>query len=50
MFALLLQCKLYQVSQVTFASGMRRVPIYVHETVDGCPIQPGATLQRVCAT
>jgi len=32
---------------VTFAPGLRRVPIYVHETVDGCPIQPGATFQRV---
>lgn len=42
-----IKCKLYQVSQLSFATGERRAPLYCMETTEGCPIPPGATLQRV---
>lgn len=38
---------MYQASQLSFSSGIRRAPIYCMETTEGCPIQPGASLQRV---
>lgn len=41
-----IKCKLYQVSQLSFATGERRAPLYCMETTEGCPIPPGATLQR----
>lgn len=42
-----IKCKLYQVSQLSFASGERRAPLHCLETTEGCPIPPGATFQRV---
>lgn len=42
-----IKCKLYQVSQLSFTTGERRAPLYCLETTEGCPIPPGATLQRV---
>lgn len=42
-----IKCKLYQVSQLSFAQGERRAPLYVMETTEGCPIPPGASLQKV---
>ncbi|EFX75307.1 hypothetical protein DAPPUDRAFT_306848 [Daphnia pulex] len=41
-----IKCKLYQVSQLSFAQGERRAPLYAMETTEGCPIPPGASLQK----
>lgn len=45
-----IKCKLYQVSQLSFAQGERRAPLYAMETTEGCPIPPGASLQKVYPT
>lgn len=42
-----IKCKLYQVSQLSFSTGERRAPLYCLETTEGCPIPPGASLQKV---
>ncbi|KAK2719684.1 hypothetical protein QYM36_005235, partial [Artemia franciscana] len=41
-----IKCKLLQCSEMSFASGKRRVPIATLTTQEGCPILPGSSLQR----